>query len=86
MRLRRREIDWGKGILIAAMALCHVLQFFGRVGEDSVQYWITFAVNATAFSAFTFAYGRSIQIAYLENSKRSDSKCSARRCGHMPRS
>lgn len=66
MRLRRREIDWGKGILIAAMVLCHVLQFFGRVGEDSVQYWITFAVNATAFSAFTFAYGRSIQIAYLE--------------------
>ena len=34
MRLRRREIDWGKGILIAAMVLCHVMQFFGRVGED----------------------------------------------------
>ena len=27
MRLRRREIDWGKGILIAAMALAELVCF-----------------------------------------------------------
>lgn len=64
--MRNREIDWGKGLLIVFMVFCHVLQFFGRVSEDSVQYWIVFCVNAVAFSAFTFAYGRSIQLAYLE--------------------
>lgn len=63
--MRNREIDWGKGVLIAAMVLCHVLQFFGRIDKDSTQYAIALAVNATAFSAFTFAYGRSVQIAYL---------------------
>ena len=64
--MRNREIDWGKGVLIAAMALCHVLQFFGRIDKDPAQYWIAFAINATAFSAFTFAYGRSVQLAYLD--------------------
>ena len=64
--MRNREIDWGKGVLIAAMVLCHVLQFFGRIDKDSTQYWIAFAINATAFSAFTFAYGRSVQLAYLD--------------------
>ena len=64
--MRNREIDWGKGLLIVCMVLCHVLQFFGNVSENAVQYWIVFSVNATAFSAFTFAYGRSVQLAYLE--------------------
>ena len=62
---RSRVIDCEKGILVAAMVLCHVLQFFGNPGRYPEQDVIMFVVNALAFSTFLFAYGRSVAVAYL---------------------
>lgn len=63
--MRKESIDYEKGILVAAMVLCHVLQFFGKSKIYSEQETIMFCVNAHAFEMFLFAYGRSVAVAYL---------------------
>jgi len=62
---RNRAIDYEKGIIVAVMVLCHVLQFFGRPDAHPEQRTIMLIINFTAFSTFMFAYGRSTAVAYL---------------------
>lgn len=61
---RNRAIDYEKGIIVAAMVFCHVLQHFGNTGSFPEQSGLILAVCAMAFSTFVFAYGRSVLIAY----------------------
>lgn len=63
---RDRSIDYEKGFVVAAMVLCHVLQFFGDPGRYPEQYALMSAVNALAFPLFVFAYGRSAAAAWLD--------------------
>lgn len=63
---RVRAIDYAKGIAVAAMVLCHVMQFFGKPGVYGEQGWIMTAINALAFPMFLFAYGQSVALAYGE--------------------
>lgn len=67
---RSRVIDCEKGVLVAVMVLCHVLQFFGSPEKYPEQDIIMFVVNALAFPAFLFAYGRSVAVAYLPKAYR----------------
>lgn len=61
---RNRAIDYEKGITVAMMVLCHVLQFFGRTDIYPEQYWIITVICSTAFPTFLFAYGHSVFLAY----------------------
>lgn len=63
---RVHAIDYEKGIAVAIMVLCHILQFFGKSETYGEQYWIMTAVNALAFPIFLFAYGQSVALAYGE--------------------
>lgn len=61
---RNRAIDYEKGIIVAAMVFCHVLQHFGNTGAFPEQSVLILIVCAMAFSTFMFAYGRSVLLAY----------------------
>lgn len=61
---RNRAIDYEKGIIVAAMVFCHVLQHFGNAGSYPEQSWLILIVCAMAFSTFMFSYGRSVLLAY----------------------
>ena len=61
---RNRAIDYEKGIIVAAMVFCHVLQHFGNTGAFPEQNLLILVVCAMAFSTFVFAYGRSVMLAY----------------------
>lgn len=65
---RSRAIDYEKGIIVAFMVLCHVLQFFGKPEAHPEQEVIMLIVNFMAFPTFVFAYGRSTAAAYLSRS------------------
>ena len=65
---RNRAIDYEKGIIVAFMVLCHVLQFFGKPDMYPAQDVIMLIVNFMAFPTFVFAYGRSTAVAYLSRS------------------
>lgn len=62
---RNHAIDYEKGIIVAVMVLCHVLQFFGKPDIHPGQYIIMLVINFTAFQTFVFAYGRSMAAAYF---------------------
>jgi len=62
---RNRAIDYEKGIIVAAMVLCHVLQFFGKPDKYPEQHIIMLITNFAAFSTLVFAYGRSTAVAYM---------------------
>lgn len=61
---RNRAIDYEKGIIVAAMVFCHVLQHFGNTGAFPEQNTLILVVCAMAFSTFMFSYGRSVLLAY----------------------
>lgn len=65
---RNRGIDYAKGVIVAAMVLCHVLQFFGKPDMHPEQYTIMLIINFTAFQTFVFNYGRSAALAYFSRS------------------
>lgn len=65
---RKLAIDYEKGLIVAVMVLCHVLQYFGQPDKYPEQRWIILSICAMAFSTFTFAYGRSVYLAYLTRS------------------
>ena len=68
---RNRAIDYEKGIIVAAMVLCHVMQFYGNTGSYPEQRWIILVICAMAFPTFLFAYGRSVYLAYYRRDFRS---------------
>lgn len=65
---RNHAIDYEKGIIVAVMVLCHVLQFFGKPELHPEQYIIMLVINFTAFQTFVFSYGRSVAAAYFSRS------------------
>lgn len=61
---RDYTIDYEKGIVVALMVFCHVMQFFGNEALYPEQYWITQSICVLAFPLFLFTFGRSVYIAY----------------------
>lgn len=60
---RNRAIDYAKGLTVALMVLCHVMQFFGKAEIPSVDFTMSLA-NILAFPLFVFTYGQSVYLAY----------------------
>ena len=56
---RNRAIDYAKGLTVALMVLCHVMQFFGKAEIPSVDFTMSLA-NILAFPLFVFTYGQSV--------------------------
>jgi len=62
---RDKSLDVFKGLLVAAMVYCHILQFFGETFLFPAVVPLQNAINLLVFPSFVFAFGCSVSIAYL---------------------
>ncbi|HML46290.1 MAG TPA: hypothetical protein PKE04_06025, partial [Clostridia bacterium] len=62
---RDQALDVFKGLLVACMVYCHVLQFFGDATLFPAVGALETLINLTVFPGFVFAFGCALSLAYL---------------------